>query len=460
MPELSRIIDSSRDAMIDALRTLVRIPSVRGEAAPNAPYGKPAAEALDRFLSIAQNMGFATRCFDHYAGTVTLGEGEPLLGILCHLDVVPAGEGWTVPPFELTERGGDLVGRGTIDDKGPAVAALYALYAVKQSGVPLRHAVRLIVGCDEECGSSDMEYYKTQEALPPMVFTPDGDYPVINIEKGRVHAVISSSFSPTAAPRTVERIDSGFVANAVPDRATAVVRGFTAEEIRPFLPQIEGVRFLLKEDDARTVIEVQGFSAHASVPDRGKNALTALLALLSAMPFGGCDGFDRLRSLAKLFPYGETDGTSVGLYRRDDRSGELTLTADILHYTEDSLSAQLDIRFPVSESYEGVTSALREACEAEKLEVETSGCEPHYVSENSDFVQTLLRVYEQQTGNEGYCVAIGGGTYVHEISGGVAFGAEFPNEENHMHSADERIRTDSLLLNAKIFAHAIKALCE
>lgn len=457
--ELSKAVEESRGEMIETLRELVRIPSVRGEALPGKPFGEPAAEVLDRYLEIARAMGFTTRCVDHYVGTVDFGEGEPLLGILCHLDVVPAGDGWTVPPFELTERGDSLYGRGAIDDKGPATAALYALYALKRSGTPLRHAVRLIVGCDEECGSSDLAYYREHEALPRLLFTPDGDYPVINIEKGRVKASLDASFSATAAPRTLEKLDGGFVANAVPDRASAVLRGFSAEEVRELLPQDGDVTFTVTEQEARVTVEAQGVSAHASLPEKGSNALTALIRVLSAMPFGGCDGFDRLQALAHLFPHGETDGASAGLARRDERSGALTLAFDILHYDEESLHAELDIRFPVSETYEGVVTALREAC-GDVMEVTAEGSEPHYVSEYSDFVQTLLKVYEEQTGNEGYCVAIGGGTYVHEIPGGVAFGAEFPGEENHMHGADERIRTESLLLNARIFAHAVKALCE
>ena len=77
---------------------------------------------------------------------------------------------------------------------------------------------------------------------------------------------------------------------------------------------------------------------------------------------------------------------------------------------------------------------------------------------DSLLAQKLLKVYEEQTGLKGECLAIGGGTYVHDIEGGVAFGAEFPNQEHNMHGADEFIEIETLSKNSKIFAHSIVEL--
>ncbi|MBR3289310.1 MAG: M20/M25/M40 family metallo-hydrolase, partial [Clostridia bacterium] len=178
MKSFETYIGAHRQEMINALRTLVQYPSVRGASLLGAPFGQPAADALQAYLKMADAAGLRTRNVDGYVGVAEWGD-DPALGILSHLDVVPAGDGWTMPPFDLTERDGVLYGRGVIDDKGPTVAALFALRAVIECGVPLKRGVRLIVGCAEETGSEDIEYYAAQESFPPMVFTPDGNFPVI-----------------------------------------------------------------------------------------------------------------------------------------------------------------------------------------------------------------------------------------------------------------------------------------
>lgn len=445
-------IYSKKEEMISDLRTLVEIPSVMGTAEENAPFGKYPAKALAAALEICSREGFFVRNIDNYIGTADLfPDKEEHLGILCHLDVVPEGSGWSVPPFALTEKDGKLFGRGAIDDKGPAIAALYAIKAVKALGLPIDKNIRLILGTNEENGSDDLEYYRKKEALPPLLFTPDGSYPLINIEKGMLRMRLEHRVSDS---RLIS-LKAGLAVNAVPENAEAVVSEFTEENVKSAACTLSlPVKFTFAEENGCPKITANGKSAHASTPETGENALTALLALLSAL------GIKEVEPFTKLFPYGETDGLSCGIKCSDEISGAVTTVLSVAELNDGILTCRQDIRFPVCENCESIINKLEKAAGAYGIAVSADmKSEPHSVPAESSFVKTLLEVYEDVTGEKGYPVAIGGGTYVHDTENGVAFGAEFPGEDNHMHGADEFIRTESLLLNAEIYANAIVKLC-
>lgn len=448
--QLFAYIDSHTENMISDLARLIRIPSVKGDAEENAPFGKEPAKALDEVLKICGEAGLSVRNIDNYVGTADFYETDaiPELGVLSHMDVVPVGGGWSVPPFELTQKCGKLLGRGTIDDKGPAIAALYAVKAIKDSGLKLSKNVRLVFGTDEECGSGDLEYYLKKEKLPEMLFTPDGSYPVINAEKGLMRA----SYTGTIDNKIVS-IKGGTVVNAVPEYAEAVLSG-AAVDIAKY--RFEGITLETENCGENVKLTAKGVSAHASLPEGGKNAVTALLTAVADVT-----GDEMIKSLVEMFPYGETDGACAGIKCSDKVSGGLTTVLSVIDGGNGTLTAKQDIRFPIDRKCAEII-AMIEAKSKEKSLAHSidMAIEPHYVSEDSEFVQKLLSVYESVTGEKGYCVAIGGGTYVHETEGGVAFGAEFPGEDNHMHGADEFITLESFVKNAKIFAAAIYSICK
>lgn len=136
--------------------------------------------------------------------------------MLAHLDVVPAGNNWTVNPFALTEREGRYLGRGIIDDKGAAMVALYCLRALKENGAEPCNRMRVIYGTAEETGMTDMDGYFKQQPLPDMAFTPDSDYGICRAEKGILHLEIST---PTNEAKVLSQFHSGKAINAVPDIA-------------------------------------------------------------------------------------------------------------------------------------------------------------------------------------------------------------------------------------------------
>ncbi|MCC8130669.1 MAG: Sapep family Mn(2+)-dependent dipeptidase [Oscillospiraceae bacterium] len=457
--KLFAYIDTLEGEMISTLSELISFPSYQQEAEEGAPFGAPVRECLDHALAVCESFGMKTRNFDGYAGTVTFTEGEPELEILAHLDVVPEGTGWTSDPYTARISDGKLYGRGAIDDKGPAVSVIYAMKALKDLNIPLKKGVRLILGTNEENGSGCMRYYFSKEKPTKYSFTPDGCYPVINIEKGMIRGAFECEI-PVGEGRTLVEFHGGKIVNAVPELASAVVKEVSADEISKAVTELNSeVWFALSENGDSITIEAHGVSAHASTPEMGKNSVTALLELLNKLSLDGEIG-EKIEALCELFPYGETNGHSVGIDFKDEQSGELTCLLSILDYENGNLKGCNDIRLPVSFTVNDILNVYKPKLESKGFSTHRSmGMEPHYVPSDSPFVKTLLGVYEEVIGEKGECIAIGGGTYVHDIEGGVAFGAEFMGEDNHMHSADESIKLSQLVLNAKMFALAILRVC-
>lgn len=448
--KINEYIISKKSEIIKNLSDLVAIPSVKGDAQRGAPFGEEPKNALYKMKEICDEMGFTTTVYENAVLCADYGE-NPELGILAHLDVVPVQlENWNSDPFSLTEKDGVLYGRGVIDDKGPAVAALWALNCVKDMGIPLKKGVRLIFGTDEENGSKDLEIYKAHDNFPPKVFTPDGSFPVINIEKG----MLRLRFNGNTGGNYME-FRGGIIPNAVPDKAKAIMRRVTAEKIYAAIPEESEVKFTVTERGDNIFVSCDGKAAHASTPESGTNAVTALLSLMNRV-------LDEpgLKAIENLFPFGETDGSSLGI-KCSDESGALTCVLSTLAIMPSGeCEGTVDIRFPTCIDLQTVKDKVVLALESHKLKYEIIlGEEPHIVSEDSEFVKQLLSVYEKIEGEKGKCIAIGGGTYVHNIEGGVAFGAERGDTDYHMHGNNEFITTDELLKDTVLYAHAIAEIC-
>lgn len=443
---ISEYIENHREEMLSVIKELVEIPSVMGEAAENAPFGAECARAVDKGAKILSRYGFRVKTVGNALAVGDIGEGEPQLGILAHLDVVPAGNGWNYPPFEMTERDGKIYGRGVIDDKGPAAAAIFGVLAAAECA-PL-NGVRIILGSNEENGSDDLKIYHKHEKMPPQVFTPDGSFPVINIEKGR----LAVSFSADCPDNIVKSINAGVATNAVPDLAECVIAGDIP--ISGFFAN--GAEIVSEKIGSDTKITVKGKSAHASLPEGGVNAFTALTEILKTI-LPASPLREKLTLLSKRFPHGDTAGKGMGIDCADEKSGALTMIWSVCRYDGKTLSGGIDCRFPLCENVADLSGKVRQALDGFDLNI--GGVEPHVVDGDGEFVKTLLSVYEKYTGEEGRCIAIGGGTYVHGMSGGVAFGAEFEGDENNMHGADENVSVERLLLCAKIYGEAVLRLC-
>lgn len=463
--KIDAYIDGHKQEMLDDICELCRINSEKMPYEEGMPFGPGAAECLDAALDMAEGYGFEVQDYDGFVGTIDLNEKENQLDILAHLDVVPAGDGWKVTePFKPLIRDGKIYGRGTADDKGPAVAALYAMRAVKELGIPLKKNVRLILGTDEECGGSDIAHYYRVEKEAPMTFSPDGDFPVVNIEKGRFSASFTKAWPASEALPRVTAINAGTKINVVPGKAVAVVEGVKKEELEAAAKAVEaetGVRFEIVYRDPGITITAIGQGAHASLPEEGNNAITGLLTLLTSLPLAECPQVETMRALLTLMPHGDVHGVGLGINMQDELSGALTLAFSMLTMTAESFEGQFDSRCPICANEDNVMKAVNEKMAAFGISQNTDRMiAPHHVNGNSPFVKTLLRVYEDYTGNKGECIALGGGTYVHNLKNGVAFGCSMPGTDNRMHGADEFAVIDELVVSAKMFAGVIVELCQ
>lgn len=455
-----------RRELIAAVSRLVGVKSVKGPAAPGAPFGPGPKAALEEAVRLCQDLGFESRNYDDHVGVADLNDKPTQLHILGHLDVVGEGTDWDTDPYACVEKDGLLYGRGVSDDKGPTVCALFAMKCVRDLGLPVSKNVRLIMGTDEESGSEDIAYYYAREPYAPQSFTPDAEFPLINVEKGHYHPQFGASWPAVMVEPRVSNLTGGFRVNVVPPEAQAEVLGLSANHVRPFCGAVEGQSgavFTLTDMVGGVRIHCAGRNAHAARPEGGVNAIQAILTVLAQLPLADCESTKAVKAMHELFPYGDTRGKALGIAQSDDVSGELTVNLALITMNETGFTSKFDCRFPVCATEEN----CRKVCEASFARHGISVLETpematyHMVPGDSPLVKTLLECYSTYSGvKDPQPIAIGGGTYVHDIPGGVAFGCEFPDFDTRMHCANERVRIDDLARSAKMFALAIATLCQ
>ena len=442
-----------REDMTDTLARWVRVPSVRAErSADNAPFGAEVRRALDTAMADIARLGLTPRDVDGYACDAEIGAGEDVLAVLAHLDVVPEGDGWTHEPYGAQIEDGRMYGRGTGDDKGPAVAALFAMKAIVDAGIPLSRRCRLILGCDEECGMQDLEYYERKIGLPEMGFSPDAEFPVINTEKGIMGMTLKAAMSDAR----LLALSAGTRSNVVPGTATALVEGDWREAAADaFDTDDERCQIETALEDGATRITVTGVPAHASMPQDGRNAAKMLLRVLARLGVGGAPV-----ALLDEAAGSEDAGEGLGIAGRDAVSGPLTINLGLLSLSDGQLSVTFDCRYPVFFDDRTISATVAKRLAPAGFAMEAaSGSHPHHVPESSELVRKLMNVYNGLTGENAKPFAIGGGTYARHLEEGVAFGMLFPGDPELAHQAEENISLATLYKAARIYAYAIVALC-
>ena len=439
--------------MIETLQRWIRVPSVRAErSAENAPFGADVRRALDTAMADLKRLGMEPRDVDGYCCDTEIGEGDEVIAVLSHLDVVPEGEGWDHDPYGAEIIDGRMIGRGTSDDKGPGVAAVFAMKAILNAGIPLRRRCRLILGCDEECGMLELEYYEQKIGLPDRGVSPDANFPLINTEKGGLKLALHAALDDA---RLIE-IASGTRVNVVPNQAVAVLAGDWREAAADAF-DVDDEDCALESDlvDGNTRLTVTGVSAHASVPEKGKNAAKMLVHVLAKLGIGGAP-----IALLDEAAGRESAGEDLGIAGSDKVSGALTINLGLLFAREGKIDVTFDCRYPVFFNPEtiGETVQRRLAPAGYALEpIEPSV--PHHVPESSELVAKLMDVYNTITGENAKPFAIGGGTYARHLKEGVAYGMMFPGELELEHQANESIDVANFVKAARIYAYAIVALC-
>lgn len=412
------------EEIIRQISEIIKFNSSQAPAEEGAPFGKGAKQALDYFLKLADEMGFETINYDGYAGEVIFGEGEEF-AVLAHLDVVPAGNGWTREPFggQIDYENRRVWGRGAMDDKGPAVCALFALKALKDEGFKPKRKIKLIVGCNEESGWGCIDYYKAHAHMPDEGFSPDADFPVIYAEKGILHLCLH--FTSAGG---FNGLKGGERANMVCDYC----------EVSAPADSVKLKKYGLTAENGKIVS--RGKSAHGSTPDDGKNAILPVLEYL---------GLENAKDA--LF------GNCFGLKELHDETGYLTFSPNVISQNGNDLAVICDIRYPSTYKKEDVLQRIDVS--GVKYEI-LSEQAPLFNDKNCFLIKTLCSVYNEVTGKNVKPVAIGGGTYARALKCGAAFGPEEAGEENTIHQANEYITFEKIEKCFEIYKLAVKRLTE
>jgi len=416
-------MDKYFDDIVKNLSQLIKFDSSQAPATEGKPFGEANAKCLDFFLSLASYLGFETKNYNNYIGEVKFGSGEDF-AVLAHLDVVPAGNGWTHDPFggEVDRENGKIWGRGAMDDKGPALIALYAMKAIKDAGIKPKKCIKLIVGCNEETGWACIDHYNKVAKMPETGISPDADFPVIYAEKGIVHLTLAFP----AENAQFSGLKGGDRANMVCDYCEV-----TAE--KSDLAEQLGLEY------AAGKIISRGKSAHGSTPEKGVNAIEKMLAYL------GLDGMKKL-----LF------GEKLGLSGFEDETGKLTFSPNLIEQRGGAIYVTCDVRYPATYTLKNVLEVVDKCGIPYTIEHEQA---PLFNDKNGKLISTLLGVYNEVTGKNVQPVAIGGGTYARALKCGAAFGPEEEGEESTIHQADEYITFEKIDKCLKIYTLALQRLC-
>lgn len=401
-------VKNREEAILTDLFELLAIPSVREDSQANddAPVGPGPKAALLKFLEFGERDGFITKNVGNIAGHIEYGEGSEILGIFGHVDVVPAGTGWDTDPFTPIVKDGKLIARGASDDKGPSMAAYYALKIIQELKLPISKKIRFIIGTDEESGWKCMDRYLAVEETPDFGFSPDAEFPIINGEKGIVSIRLHFG-GKQSGTFVLEQFTSGIRENMVPESAQAVVKVKDASKIDSIKEQF--AQFLEKESVSGQLeitgdslsFQVYGKSAHGAFPQTGINGGTFLASFLAMLPFE--EDSQLFLKTAGVDLHQDPFGKKIGIDHTDEKMGELTINPGIFSFEHAQIDSStnyivLNIRYPQGTTLENIQQEL-----AKKLGEEVTislgrAQEPHYVPADDPLVTTLLDVYEEHTG--------------------------------------------------------------
>ena len=455
--QVETFVQQNAENIARDIKRLVDIPSVEESPVEGAPFGNGPRAVLEEALKMAGEMGLETYNANNYIGWAEVkGSCSKTLATITHLDVVPAGNGWDGDPFCMRRQGDWLIGRGVADDKGPSVLCLYIAKFLKEQGIVPRYNFRVLLGCNEETGMQDVEYYLENYPAPDFCFSPDAEFPVCNGEKG----VYSADLISNVLNGNLVDFQGGVASNAVPDLAHCVVKASLEN-----LPQKENIS-LSTAGEGLVRIEGKGKAGHAAFPAGTVNAIGVIVDYLLENNLCTPEENGYLQLLQKLFA--ATDGSAIGIASDDGLFDPLTVIGGTIRMEEGRLIQNINSRYPTSTTAQTITSQLQQAA-GEHAEVKAEReSEPFYISADHPAIQTLLGVYNEVTGENAKPFTMGGGTYARHFPLAVSFGPEaalgqeqeVPDFVGTMHGPNEGVNLNHLTKALKIYLLSVLALQE
>ncbi|RAP77935.1 Sapep family Mn(2+)-dependent dipeptidase [Paenibacillus montanisoli] len=438
-----------REEIVHHIAELVRIRSVREEGEPGKPYGPGIDRALHYMLSLGEEMGFRTANIDGYAGHAEYGEGEELVAILVHLDTVHEGEGWTFPPFGGEIHDGSIIGRGASDNKGPAVVALYALKAIRELGIPLHKRIRIIFGTNEENDMSDMDVYFSREPLPDQAFMPDACYPLFNVEMGNVNVLLSQTLDRNTEPESLRIVELSGGTPRMLVAETCMARISADPSVCGDIERLQASRHNLKAE--RLAPDQVALTANGTLSNPPVNAIAEMAGWISGLQCS--TNADGLLAFLKDKIGHETNGESLGIRYSDEYSGETLVFLRQIVTEQDTVTATVGIRYPVTYNGDEIISFVEEQarCYGVRLDLGRH-FRPVYFPPDHPLVCKLGLAYEKMTGEKPFLLQMSASTYARKLGNrGLAFGASLHGGvDNNVHRADEFVRIDDMMKHAEI----------
>lgn len=460
LEHIDQWVENNWEDVVKDIEKLVNIPSQEDldHAGEGMPYGPGPLKALEAGLEMCERMGMKAANHEGYVGTADYtGENDDKkICIIGHLDTVPCGPGWSQDPHKMTRRDGYLIGRGTLDDKGPFVVSAYAAKYWHEQGYQFPYTLRFILGCNEETGFLDVYYYKEHFEEPAFIMSPDAEYPVSAGEKGIYQGVFTSG--PISDGKIVSW-NAGEAPNAIPSDAFVIVNADISK-----LPTCPGIT-LTDEGDGNIRIDAKGKGGHAAKPEGTKNAIGMLVDYMLDNDLVS-ESERQFLNLQKTL-IDDYSGEGVGVKAEDDLFGPLTIIGGTAWKDDDgTLHQSCDSRYPTTFSCEQFEKALSETAAKFGATYETdSDTVPFWIDPNGQEVQRLTKVYNDLTGENRKAYTLGGGTYCREFKNGAAFGVEMPWRKDPdwvggMHGDNEGISEYALQLSLKCYILAIKEIME
>ncbi|MBN9503730.1 MAG: hypothetical protein BGO01_05165 [Armatimonadetes bacterium 55-13] len=457
-PIVAKIQDwlrSHEDELLQDTQTMLRFASVEGEAAPNAPYGPENRQALDFALGLCEKWGLTTKDLEGHAGWGEFGQGDRLVVSLGHLDVVPVGHGWKHEPFGAEIDEGYIYSRGSTDDKGPTMASLYAMRAIKEVCPNIPARMRQVFGCDEESGFKCVERYMETEEPPTLGVAPDSGWPCCHAEKGIADFVVSTPL-PAGEFELLE-VTGGQRPNIVIDACSARVK--VAASARKHVDEKLGdawdANLSFAWDGDVLNINAKGKACHGSIPFGGDNAAIRVFRFLAEIAPLSCQS-----NYEEIFLMGHISGVGLGIHGRDDVSKDLTSNLGVVETKDGKLEMLFNIRYPVTWKGEEMAERCREYLAGLRhsftLEVVRDSPSLYFPLEHP-LVSTICEVVKAETGEERPPIVMGGGTYARAIPNTVSIGTGWEGDGN-AHETDERLKVDHLFKMSRIYAHILYRL--
>lgn len=459
--KVDQIINNYEKEIELDFKKLISFNTVKDESDSKYLFGKGNNDALNWILRRCCQEGGKVKKLGQYGGYADFGEGDKTIGIFTHLDVMPFGTGWNSDPLTLILKDGKYIGRGTNDDKGPAIASLYAVKAILESGKKLNSKIRLFFGVDEENTMKCIDKYIEKERQPDVTIVPDSDYPVTSYQKGLLNFDIGKTITRINKDICLKKFEGGEKTGIVPDKCRIELNANKNSQdciislLKEFIKNNKG-SVLASAKGNTIIVETIGKAAHASVPETGKNAVNLMFKFLSKINLG-----DDLNKFVEFYnrKFGkDTNGYSLDIVTKDE-TGELTLNVGKVRYENNSINIQSTIRYPRSINDEKIIKALHNTCVVNKTKLNVfTKIKPLNLPNDSVIVKSILGVYNDFKKTNAKPTSNGYINYANKLDNAVGFGVNLPGQEKTAHQANEYITKQNFIDTIKLLSRAVCAL--